>query len=243
MDLEILEALALGDRAGALAQLLPGSEDHDYYRCLHAQHAGTLDEADAILTRGSSGTAPRRGSRHFASASCCTGSAMARGPAADEIRDRFGVSHWHEAEVAETDPTRPTRLAAFDGAQLLREGAAHSADPAQVTDEGLYELLDQPLDRARRAALLARITHTPHPALAQLVASILAENRTQFGSLRAHGELTLEQLRHVESARKTMPMHREWVHAVVRRLQPPSAVDLASDLPAREDYLVGSGRS
>jgi hypothetical protein len=38
MDLEPLESLALSDdRAAALAQLLPGSEDRDYYRCLQAQ--------------------------------------------------------------------------------------------------------------------------------------------------------------------------------------------------------------
>src|SRR5215468_4358548 len=71
MDLEILEALALSDdrregaqdepggdpdgsargidRSTALAQLLPGSEDCDYYRALHAQHRGALDEADAVL--------------------------------------------------------------------------------------------------------------------------------------------------------------------------------------------------
>ncbi|HEV7558253.1 MAG TPA: hypothetical protein VGO00_22445, partial [Kofleriaceae bacterium] len=49
MDLEIFEGLALSDRAAALAQLLPGSEDHDYYRCLHAQHAHRLADADAIL--------------------------------------------------------------------------------------------------------------------------------------------------------------------------------------------------
>ncbi len=238
MDLEILEALALGDRAGALAQLLPGSEDHDYYRCLHAQHAGALDDADAILNAWVErhGATPRFETLRLRQLLYRLGAGSR--PAADEIRDRFGVSHWHEAEVSETDPTRPTRLAAFDGAALLREGAGHSADLAQVTDEGLYELIGQPLDRARRAALLARISHTPDPALVELVIADIAESRTQFGSLRAHGELTLDQLRRVESQRKTMPMHREWVHAVVRRMQPPSAVDLVNDLPAREAYLV-----
>src|SRR6185295_15760740 len=50
MDLEILEALALSDdRSDALAQLLPGSEDHDYYRALHAQHRGALAEAATVL--------------------------------------------------------------------------------------------------------------------------------------------------------------------------------------------------
>ena len=51
MDLEILEALALSeDRTAARATLLPGSEDHDYFTCLHAQHRGALDEAQQIIT-------------------------------------------------------------------------------------------------------------------------------------------------------------------------------------------------
>jgi hypothetical protein len=232
MDLEILEALALGDRAGALSQLLPGSEDHDYYRCLHAQHAGALAEADAILD----GWAERHGATQRYETLRLRQLLYRLGdgsrPAADEIRDRFGVSHWHEAEAPDVDTTRPTRLRSFDGGALLRE-ALSSADLAQVTDEGLYELLGTSLDRPRRSALLARISHTPDPALAQLVAADLADNRTQFGTLRAHGQLTLEQLQRI-----AMPMNREWVHAVVRRMQPPSSIDLAAELPAREAYLV-----
>src|SRR6185437_11324415 len=106
-DLEILEALAFGDRDGALGQLLPGSEDHDYYRCIHAQHAGALDEADRILDAWQErhGASERYQSLRLRQLFYRLGEG-ARG-AADEIRDRFGVSHWHEAEVGELDPTRP----------------------------------------------------------------------------------------------------------------------------------------
>jgi hypothetical protein len=233
MDLEILEALALGDRAGALAQLLPGSEDHDYYRCVHAQHAGALDDAEAILAAWPErhGTSERLETLRTRQLLYRLGTGQRA--AADEIRDRFGVSHWHEAEAPELDPRRPTQLVAFQPERLLADGAAHSPDLAQVSDEGLYELLGTPLDKARRSALLARIQHTPDPSLAELVIADITENRTQFGSLRAHGELTLEQLQRV-----ALPSHREWVHAVVRRMQPPTSVDLASDVPARERYLV-----
>jgi hypothetical protein len=50
MDLDQLEALALSDdRESALAALLPGSIEHDYWRGVHLQQAGRLDEVDAIL--------------------------------------------------------------------------------------------------------------------------------------------------------------------------------------------------
>ncbi|HEY1547105.1 MAG TPA: hypothetical protein VGG28_04770, partial [Kofleriaceae bacterium] len=233
MDLEILEALALGDRSRALAQLLPGSEDHDYYRCVHAQHAGAFDDAEAILTAW-----PERHGSSTRLETLRTRQLLYRlgdgnRVAAEQIRDRFGVSHWHEAEAPETDPRRPTQLVAFQPERLLADGAAHSPDLAQVSDEGLYELLGTPLDKARRSALLARIQHTADPNLVELVIADLRENRTQFGALRAHGELTLEQLQRI-----ALPTHREWVHAVVRRMQPTSGIDLATDVQAREHYLV-----
>src|SRR5690349_18107451 len=50
LDLDQLEALALSDdRESALATLLPGTTEHDYWRGVHLQHAGRLDEVDEIL--------------------------------------------------------------------------------------------------------------------------------------------------------------------------------------------------
>src|SRR3954453_20620869 len=50
MDLEQLEALALSeDRTAALAGLLPGTPPHDYWRGVHLQQQGQLDEVDGIL--------------------------------------------------------------------------------------------------------------------------------------------------------------------------------------------------
>src|SRR5262245_42270993 len=113
MDLEIHESLALSDdRSRALAQLLPGSEDHDYYRCPHAQQTCALADADAILEQrperhGHTDRYERLRLRQLLYR--VTAEPVA---AADDVRDWFSVSHWHEAEVEEVDPTRPTRLAA-----------------------------------------------------------------------------------------------------------------------------------
>src|SRR3954467_6579839 len=50
MEIEELEALALGtDRVAALTALLPGTDEHDYWRGILLQHEGRLDEVDELL--------------------------------------------------------------------------------------------------------------------------------------------------------------------------------------------------
>ncbi len=242
MDLEILEALALSDdRAAALQQLLPGSEDHDYFACLHAQHRGALDEADTILEawsgrHGSTERLERLRLRQLLYR-------LGKDPSdvADDVRDHFGVSHWHEPEADEVDPTRPTKLAsdAFDGARLLAEAIDQSSDLSQVTDDGIEELLRSDraahLDTSRLRALLQRVGHTPEPRIVELVLRDLAYNGT-FGSLRAHNELTRPQLEQLAARNNKLRGDGRWIDAMVRRMRPLSTVDLENDFAARAAY-------
>ncbi|MDQ3295736.1 MAG: hypothetical protein M3619_04070 [Myxococcota bacterium] len=241
MDLEIHEALALSaDRDGALALLLPGSEDHDYYRCLRAQHAGALDDAEHILRawperHGSTARYERLQLRQLLYRN-------ASDPArtADRVRDYFGVNHWHEADVEEVDPTRPTRLAdgAFDGVQLLADAVAHDPDLSMVSDEGLHELIAQPLDPARRRVLLSRIHHTPQPEIVGLVADDLAVRGSGgLGSLAIHEQLTLEQLVAVAGRVPELRGHANWVYALIRRMRPHYSIALETDRQTRIAYL------
>ncbi|HMG24119.1 MAG TPA: hypothetical protein VK607_22445, partial [Kofleriaceae bacterium] len=245
MDLDLLEALALSDdRSAALAQLLPGSEDCDYYRALHAQHRGALDEAEAVLrtwTERHGHTAGYDRLRIRQLLYRVTGSPP---EAIDQLRDWLGVSHWHEAEAeveAEAaDRARPTRLGdgAFDPIALLRRAAEADASLAQVTDEGITELVDWQLEPARRRVMLGRLGHTAQPPVVGLVADELAQRSSGgFGALAIHRELTLDQLHAVAGLRPELRGHTGWVAAVVTRMRPPAAVDLELDRDARAAYL------
>ncbi len=238
MDLEILEALALSDdRIGALAQLLPGSEDHDYFRGLAALHAGALDDAEIILNAWPD----RHGTteRYTRLRTRAMFDRLARGGAADQTRDWMGVSHWHEAEVPAIDPTRPTRLPdnTFVGANLLRDAVNYDSNLQHVHEEGCYELLDAELDASRRRVLLNRLSHIPGDRIVELIAIDLADRNVQFGSLLAHNALTLAQLHALLALRLELASSQAWVGAVVRRMQPPASVDLELDLPARLAHL------
>lgn len=245
MDLEILEALALSDdRSAALAQLLPGSEDHDYYLALHAQHRGAFDEADAVLAKWPERHGPTPGYDrirlrqllHRVSAA----PQLAPKEPADQLRDWFSISHWHEAEVEQIDPSRPSRLphGAFDPAALLRQAVERDANLSQVTEEGVSELVEWPLEPTRRRSLLSRLLHSAQPQVVGLVADELGQRGSGgFGSLLVHRELTLDQLRALAELRPELRGHAGWIGAVVARMRPPIAVDVEVDLEARSRYL------
>ena len=52
-EIGFLEDFALAeDRAEALKQLIPGTEDYYYYLCLHYQNTGELDKVEDVLILG-----------------------------------------------------------------------------------------------------------------------------------------------------------------------------------------------
>ncbi len=160
---------------------------------------------------------------------------------ADQLRDQFAVDHWHEKEVEQVDPRRPTKVAdgAFDGVALLKQAVEHDTNLSQVTDEGMYELLDGNLDATRRRVLLGRLSHTPQPELVTLIAEDLAlKNSGGFGSLAVHEQLTTEQLHALAERAPQLRSSVAWVCAVVRRMVPPRAiVDLELDRDGRHAFL------
>src|SRR6476646_2735826 len=111
MDLEQLEALALADdRAAALARLIPGTDDHDYHRCLLLQHQGALDDAQAIVDawpeRHGHGERLERLQRR----QLLYRLAVDPRRVVHEVRDLTGAVLTHEPEAAAAEVRHPSRL-------------------------------------------------------------------------------------------------------------------------------------
>lgn len=247
MDLEQLEALAFGeDRDAALAQLLPGSSDHDYYRCVHLQQRGKLEEAQRIIDDWANRHGDGRNEILRMRQRLLVLSKRFERQDRDDVRDAFGAYHWHEPEQAEGATRLPTALDrhAIDGEQLLRESVRYSSDLSQVTEEGLYELLEASderydLDEARRRKLLDRISHSPSARLVERIAADLGPRElARFGSVSAHRTLTLAQLSELAQRRRELATHKEWVFMVVQRLRPQAHVAFERHGEARLRYLT-----
>ncbi|HEY8380132.1 MAG TPA: hypothetical protein VIK91_26765, partial [Nannocystis sp.] len=242
MDLEQLEALALSDdRTAALAGLLPGTPEHDYWRGVHLQHRGQLADVETILS-----TWKRRHGRHDEHYSRLRRRQLLLVAGrdleahADRIRFEAGLRLDDEAEAVAAAQRHPTRLdpAILDEAALLREALHRGPGLHHVTDWALADLTRLQLDAATRRNLLQRLTRVNIPGLVNLIAADLDESSSRgFGSLSVHHRLTLPQLVELEECRPDLRNHPQWVGAVLTRLRPPAHIDWRTDLDARRAYL------
>ena len=242
MDLERLEALALADdRAAALAGLLPGTPEHDYWRGVHLQHRGELDEVDALLAAWK-----RRRDDDALHARLARRQLLLRAGLelrhAEKIRFEAGVRLDDEAEaVAAAAQRYPTRLdpALLDEAALVKDALGRASDLSYVTDWALADLARRPLDATQRRSLLQRLTQAGVPGLVEHVVADLAEKSSRgFGSLPIHSRLTLAQLHALAAAVPELRKASVWVGAVLARLRPPAHVDWRHDPDARAAYLA-----
>lgn len=243
MDLEQLEALALSDdRAAALTGLLPGTAEHDYWRGVHLQHRGELDEVDAIL----SGWKRRHGRTDEHHARLARRQLLLRSGRdlaghADKLRFEAGLRLDDQAEAVTAAQRYPTRLdpALIDEAALVREAIARSHDLSYVTDWALGDLLFAETDAAQRRIVLQRLARTNAPIVASLIAADLGDKSSRgFGSLPSHARLTLAQLEQLAKLRTSLRSNSTWVSAVLQRMRPPAHVDWHTDLAARAAYLA-----
>ena len=243
MDLEQLEALALSDdRSAALAGLLPGTVEHDYWRGVHLQHRGQLADVDAIL-----GDWQRRhGHTDVHHQRLARRQLLLRAghdlPAhADTIRFEAGLRLDDQAEAVAAAQRYPTRLdpAILAEPRLVRDAIDRGHDLAYLGDWALPDLVPAKLDATRRRHLLQRLPRANLPGVVALIAADLGERSSRgFGTLPIHGRLSLAQLDELAALAPELRHSSAWVHAVLQRMRPPIHVDWHSDLAAREQYLA-----
>lgn len=244
MELDLLEALALStDRPAALAALLPGTALHDYWRGVHLQHEGRLDEVDTLIeewkARHPSDDEPlaRLQRRQLL---LRAGSDLAAH--ADAIRFEAGLSFDDQAEAQVAAQRYPTRLdpALLDPEALARDALGRATDLSHFTDWLLTNLVPDAaeLDPPRRRDLLKRLPRANIPGVVELVALELDDPASRgLGALPITPLLTLEQLHQLANLRPALRQEPAWVQAMLLRLAPSAQIDSRTDLGARRAYL------
>src|SRR5688572_18015151 len=164
MDLEQLEAFALGDatqREAALAQLVPGTEDHDYLRALLLQERGKFAEVDTLLDEWRKRHGETALHHRIARRQLLEKLARLDRKAIDQVRDELDVELDHQADLESERPRHPSRLAddTADLARVLDAARRRDSGLGTVTPIGLAALLERhgELDPTRRRSLLQRV--------------------------------------------------------------------------------------
>jgi hypothetical protein len=245
------EKFALAEnRTEALNQLVPGTEDHYFYSCLHLQNQGKLPEVDALLKPWIEryGRTPRVQEIENRQALL----RFPTDPAASftYLRARLNLVYPHERETLENKPNLPTTLPpeqvsretlnkkALDLHDKTLEGFEDRALDWVAREAGRGQPDDIQLSAERRRDLLRRLTRPDYPGLVPLVLADLKEPGTSgFGSCTLHGALLLNQL---EECLKGMPELRNtpnFIQTYLSKLKPAEGSGWPWDAQERQAYL------
>lgn len=241
MDLDQLEAFALGDdRERALDQLVPGTVDHFFYRCLLHQHRGELAAVPPLIEAWAArhGRSGRLDEIEWRQAMLsATGGDQAW--ALDSIRHGLSLRFDHQREIEDEPTSYPTALdQASIGRDAFEREATADAGLSGYSDLALDWLMDGDLEAWPRRELLGRLRLPDHPRLVDHVLADLAEpDSAGFGSLQIHGRLLLPQLEELARRRTRLLEERAFVLTWLVRLRPGPDVDWQTDPAEKEAYL------
>ncbi len=244
--LDWIERYALAtDRAAVLSELIPGSEDHYFYHCLHYQVSGQLDKAEALLTQWKADERTRYSGyvQGIEDRQRLLTYKTSPDRTVEYLRNRLGIDLYHAAPAAVGQQLYP---ATFDTSQLDLKQLIDAVQMQDLTHRGLRVLAarvlggEVTLDPDRFAGLLNRVDGPWLNDLDKLVIQELQTKRPdqrRFGDRTAHQWLTLDQLREVAKAVPAMAASDQMVAQVLIRLRPSDDEDMRQQPAVRDAYL------
>lgn len=240
-EIGFVEDFALApDRAAALKQLVPGTDDYYYYHALHLLNTQQHDKARELL-------APwlerhNRTPRWVEIETRLSLLTYGKDPAKtlDFLRQRLGLRFDHQKETVGAAPSLPTAFNAelYSRNALLRRALSEAPVLNGIEDSGLELLVEQPLNNDQRRNLLQRIGRPDYPNLVKLVIDDLnAPNSPGFGAFAIHGQLLLSQLEECLALKADLLNQEAFVRAYLAKLQPGPDDDWRHDATLRSAYF------
>lgn len=232
------EAYALAeDRAAVLDQLVAGTDEHDFYTCLHLQGSGRLGEVPAVLARWKERSGENSTWRRIEARQALLVASDDPATTYRFLERELGLKFNHSRRVDGAVPDRPTTLdqglietERFLG-DILRDSSGKRF--RRMSSDMLEEVLRRDLSDRQRVALLDALPRADVPGLLQVVlADFEAFPKLSFGGRKIHGKLTLAQLEALRGARAEVLSNGAYVDEVMKRLVPGS--DASMDDPADE---------
>ena len=240
--LSLAEAFALApDRSKVLAQLLPGTEDYYFYRCLDAQHRGDFAAVPPLLQAwvDRHGRNERIEELERRQALLCyDGDPLATFAF---LRERLKLTFDAQRTAPGAKPDLPT---SFD-LQLLQKSAldqrALSLHPNSLDgfrQSAVQDLAGMTLTDPLLTPLLMMVKRPDVPGLVNLIVRQLRQRDSGgFGSLPIHRGLTLSQYDDLARAMPELLGASIFVNVYAARLLPSQDVDWQRDTTARAAYL------
>ena len=244
----LMEKFALADdRQAMLAELIPGSEEHFFFHCLHYQNTRQLEKADAVIADWLAANKGRQSNSIRAMVDRQRLLTYGDSPqkTIDHLIKRMGVQLDHAPPAVQGERRYPSEFdAALLGVDRLVKDALNRQDA--LTAAGMNYVAEQ-FHKSDTAGLkitlhdfLARVDGPYIRDLDQLVIAELKSRKAKdvaFGILQAHSFLTLDEMERVGKAVPAVLDDNAFVDAWLRHLRPDGDKDISQQADARLQFL------
>ncbi len=240
-EIGYVEEFALApDRAIALKQLIPGTEDFYYYHCLHYQNSEQFDRVEQLLQAWIQRYNYTPRVREIQNRQALLTYRLDGQKSLDYLQRTLQLQFNHQRETVGASPDLPSQL---DPSRIARDALLQQALRDYQNLDGFENgaldwLVQTPLPPERLRNLLERLTRPDYPKLAQLVVDDVNQPGSGgFGSLPIHAMLLLEQLDECLRLKPDLLNQAQFVNIYLSKLRPNDDVDLQRDPAARQAYL------
>ncbi len=244
-EIGYVETFALApDRAEALRELVPGTDDYYYYHALHAQNEGRRTEFQEWIDRW---IRERRGTTVEQARELLNRQALLDyGQTPDQtlayLRDQLNPFFGHARKTGERRSSAPSRLdpERIATRTLLERALEQERGRSlqRIEDGGLELVAGLDLTGEQRRNLLSRLRRPDYPGLvSQIVADLEYRDSRGFGHHEIHRRLTLAQMDELLAKKPDLRNQTAFVTAYLSKLAPADEVDLETDAAAREAYF------
>ena len=240
-EINYIEEFTLAkNRAKALEQLIPGTEDYYYYHCLHYQNTERFDKVEELLKAWI-----KRYKYTLRVQEIRNRQALLTYPNNPEkslafIRSRLGLRFDHRREPLNRKPNLPTVLdqRRISRETLIKIAFANKQNLGGFENRALDWLTAANLNADRRRALLTRLQRPDYANVPKLVVDDLNYKYSRgFGSLGIHRLLLLSQLDECLQLKPGLRNQTALVNTYLTKLRSNADVDWQNNPQAHEAYL------
>jgi hypothetical protein len=228
------------DRAIALQQLIPGTEDFYYYHCLHFQNTRQFDRVEPLLKKWEERHQESPRVREIRHRQALLTYELTPQQTLEYLRKTLNLRFDHQRETMQTPPGIPSVL---DPDLIRREtltAAAHRRhnNLDGFADSALEWLVKAELSPDHRRELLKRLARPDHEGMVDLVLADLDHRGSQgFGSLPIHGRLLLYQLQECCQKKPALLNDPRFVNCYLIRLLPSNDHVWWQDTQLKTEFL------
>ena len=244
-EIGFVENFALAtDRAAALKELVPGTDEYFYYHALHAQNSGQREEFQKIMERW---IRDRNGTVVDDARMLRNRQALLdyeKDPASSlaYLSRELNLYFAHAQKTGERAVSFPSRLdpAQISQDTLLARALSIYRNLDDVEDTGLELAAQSPsLSPDQRRHLLARLQRPDLPGLVDMIlADMNYRDSRGFGHHEIHRRLTLDQMNELLQKKPVLRNETAFITAYLSKLAPENETNLESDDAAREAYYT-----